>query len=164
MPRLCTICTHSKRDEIDQALVEGKQPLTSLATIFDVTEISLRRHKANHLPERLVKAEGAREVAQADSLLDQVKGLRNKAYSILLQAEKAGDLKIALQGVREARNCLELLGKLQGELDERPTVNILLSPQWISVRAVLIDALLPFPDARAAAAAALLEVDGGSGG
>jgi len=161
MPRPCTICTHPKCDEIDQALVEGKQPLTSLATIYDVSEIALRRHKANHLPEQLVKAEGAREAAQADNLLDQVRGLRNKAYSILLSAEKAGDLKTALQGVREARSCLELLGKLQGELDERPQINILLSPQWIEVRAVLLNALLPYPEVRQVVSKALLEVDHG---
>ena len=47
-----------------------------------------------------------------------------------------------------------------GELDTRPTVNVLLSPRWVEVRAVLLDALAPFPEARTSAAAALLEIGG----
>jgi len=158
MSRPCTVCTHPKREEIDKLLVEGKLPNTTISSLFDVTEIALRRHRANHLPEKLVRAEGAREAAQAEDLLDQVKGLRNKTYGILLQAEKAGDLRVALSAIKEARACLELLAKLIGELDERPQVNVLLSPQWIQVRAVLLNALQPYPEARQAASLALLEV------
>ncbi len=163
MPRPCTICTHPQREEIDKALVEGKQAFTSLATLYDVSEIALRRHKKNHLPEQLVKAEGAKEAAQAEDLLEQLKGLRNKAYSILLQAEKSGELRTALSAIKEARSCLELLAKLIGELDERPQVNVLLMPEWIQVRTQVLYALQPFPEARQAVSEALLLEAGDEG-
>jgi hypothetical protein len=33
---------------------------------------------------------------------------------------------------------LELLGKLAGELDERPVVNLNVSPEWLELRAVIV--------------------------
>ena len=58
------------------------------------------RHKANHLPAKLVMAEKAKEVAQADSLLDQVRDLQGRALAILDQAEMSGDLRTALGAIR----------------------------------------------------------------
>jgi len=101
---------------------------------------------------------GRREV-DADNLLGQVANLQRQAQVIKDKAEATGDLKTALQGIRELCRIIELLAKLRGELDTRPVVNVLLSPQWVMVRAVLFEALSPFPEARQAAAAALLEVD-----
>ena len=112
------------------------------------------------MPSKLVKAQEAREVAKADSLLDQVTELRDKALAILAKAEKAGELRTALQGVREAKGCLELLARLQGELQGRTTVNILINPQWLSLRAVILQALDGYPEARLAVAQALQEAEG----
>ena len=71
-------------------------------------------------PVKLVKAQEAEEVTQADDLLDQVRDLRAGALAILGKAEEAGELS-ALAAIREARGDLELLAKLLGELDERPS-------------------------------------------
>jgi hypothetical protein len=159
MPRRCSVCTHPQVEKINAALVAGDASVRSLASLYAVSESALRRHKSNHLPATLARAQDAAEVANADGLLNQVEDLRSKAYSILLKAEAAGDLRTALAAIREARGCLELLARLLGELQEQPVINILLSPQWVTIRTVLLDALTPFPEARVAAAAALLEVD-----
>jgi hypothetical protein len=119
------------------------------------------RHKAEHLPASLAKAEAAKETALADDLLGQVKALRNRAISILTKAEAAGDLRTALLGIREARSCVELLLEVEGELNRVPQVNILIAPQWIAVRTALMAALSDFPEARASVAQALLQVDHG---
>ena len=119
------------------------------------------RHKANHLPAKLVLATAAEEVAQADDLLDQVRDLQGRAYAILNRAEKTGELKTALSAIREARGNLELLAKLLGELDERPVVNLNLSPEWLELRTVIVGALEPYRDARGAV---LRAIDGASNG
>src|SRR5690606_14632570 len=115
MPRRCTVCGHEKVEEINRLLLEGVS-LRDLAGQYSISKTALHRHKKDHLPAKLVKAQEAREIAKADSLLDQVIELRDKALSILDKAEQAGDLRTALQGVREAKGCLELLARLQGEL------------------------------------------------
>jgi hypothetical protein len=93
-------------------------------------------------------AQAAEEVAQADSLLEQVRDLQSRAYGILDKAEAADDLRTALGAIREARGNLELLAKLLGELDERPTLNVTVSPEWLELRTVIVGALEPHPQAR----------------
>ena len=66
------VCGHRKRLEIDRALLEG-QSLRDIARRTGTTASSLQRHKAEHLTRSLVKAHEAREVARADSLLDDVR-------------------------------------------------------------------------------------------
>lgn len=153
MPRKCTICEHPRVEEINTALLDGV-PLRDIAGQFSVSKTALHRHK-EHIPAGLVKAQEAQEVARADNLLDQVVELRDRALSILTKAEQAGDLKTALQGIREARGCLELLARLQGELQEGTTINILVNPQWIELRTLILKALEPYPEARLRLAQAL---------
>ena len=120
----------------------------------------MRRHRGNHLPAKLAMAQAAEEAAEADTLLDQVKGLQGRAYALLDKAEEAGELKTALSAIREARGNLELLAKLLGELDERPVVNLNVSPEWLELRAVSVTALEPHPEAMGAVVGALEGADG----
>ena len=157
MPRSCTVCAHPKREGIDRALVGGASN-RSVASLHDVSEAAVRRHKGKHLPAKLVMAQAAEEVAEADTLLDQVKGLQARAYALLDKAEEAGELRTALSAIREARGNLELLAKLLGDLDERPVTNVLVSAEWVTVRTAMMEALSPYPQARLAVAERLLEL------
>jgi len=157
MARKCTICEHPQVEEINRLLVESV-PYRSIAKQFSISESALFRHK-KHIPEKLAKAKEAKEITKADNLLEQVIALRDKALSILEKAEKSGDLRTALQGIKEARSTLELLAKLQGELQEGTTINILVNPQWIELRTLILKALEPYPEARLRLAQALKEAE-----
>jgi transposase-like protein len=161
MPRRCTVCDHPKRHSIDEALVSSA-PYRSVAKRFGLSESAVYRHKTEHLPAHLLKATEVEEAAQADDLLDQVRDLQAHALDILERAEKAGDLRTALAAISQARGNLELLGKLAGELDERPVVNLNVSPEWLELRAVIITALEPYSDARGAVLRALEAEGNGS--
>jgi hypothetical protein len=113
------------------------------------------RHKTEHLPVHLLKAREVEQVAQADDLLKQVRNLQVHTLDILECAEKTGDLRTALAAISQARSNLELLGKLAGELDERPVVNLNVSPEWLELRAVIIGALESHPAAHRAVLGAL---------
>jgi transposase-like protein len=128
MPRRCTVCDHPQRHNINEALVSGG-PYRSVAKRFGLSESAVYRHKTEHLPAHLSKAREAEEAAQADDLLEQVRNLQAHALDILERAEKAGDLRTALAAISQARGNIELLGKLAGELDERPVVNLNVSPE-----------------------------------
>lgn len=158
MARKSTIETHKDRGAIEAALLEG-QSLRNIAEQYSVSVTALHRHKNEGIHPTLSKAQEAQEAARADDLLAQVRHLQVKALNILEKAEKANDLKAATGAIREARACLELLAKLQGELDERPVVNLTLNPVWLEVRSVLLVALEPFPEAREAVAKALQGVN-----
>jgi hypothetical protein len=154
MPRRCTVCDYPERHSIDEALVTGA-PYRSVAKRFRLSESAVYRHKTEHLPTHLLKAREVEEVAQADDLLEQVRNLQTHALDILGRAEKAGDLRTALAAISQARGNLELLGKLAGELDERPVVNLNFSPEWLELRAVIVGALEPHPAAHRAVLRAL---------
>jgi hypothetical protein len=159
MPRSCTVCDHAEKDAINQALA-GSASNRSVASIYDVSEAAVRRHKANHLPAKLVMAEQAAEVVEANNLLHQVGDLRRRALAILDKAEEAGELRTALSAIKEARGNLELLAKLLGELDERPVVNLNISPEWLELRTVIVGALEPHPEALRAVVGALEGAEG----
>lgn len=160
MPRTCTVCPHPEREAIDAALVSGESTGKISGRYRTIDERALRRHRANHLPASLAKARDAEEVSRADDLLSQVRDLQGRALDILEKAEAAGEMRTALGAIREARGNLELLAKLLGELDERP-VNVLVSPQWLELRAVIVAALQPHPDAREAILDAIGSADNG---
>ena len=160
MPRRCTVCDHPERHSIDEALVTGAS-YRSVAKRFRLSDSAAYRHKSEHLPTHLLKAREVEQVAQADDLLDQVRNLQTHALDILELAEQTGDLKTALAAISQARGNLELLGKLAGELDERPVVNLNVSPEWLELRAVIVGALEPHPAAHTAVLRALESVDDG---
>jgi hypothetical protein len=161
VPRRCTVCAHPELEIINRALVGG-EPYRSVANRYEsLSQAAVQRHQENHLPATLAKAREAEEVAHADDLLDQVRGLQARTLAILEAAEETSQHRTALAAIREARSNLELLAKLLGELDERPQINVLISPEWLELRAVIVGALEPHPDARGAVLRAL---DGGSNG
>jgi len=157
LPRKCTICEHPQVDEINKLLLEGVS-LRDIARQYSVSRAALHRHK-DHIPADLAKAREAKEVAQADNLLDQLKDLQRRTLAILQAAEQDNDHGMALKAIKEARGNLELLAKLLGELQERQVINILVAPEWVSLRAVILTALEPYPEAKHALAEALKGVE-----
>ncbi len=160
MPRTCTACAHESRSEIDRGLVAG-EPLRTIADRWSVSKTALIRHRESHLPSALVRAREAEEVARADVLLSQMCGLHDRTLAILSASEDAGELRTALGAIREARGNLELLAKLLGEINDAPRINVLISAEWTSIRAAMLDALAPYPDARSAVAEELLRMEAG---
>src|SRR5215203_1618150 len=160
MPRRCTVCDHPERRGIDETLVTGA-PYRSVAKRFELSESAVYRHKTEHLPAKMLRAKEVEEVAQADDLLEQVRDLQAHSLGILERAERAGDLRTALAAISQARGNLELLGKLAGELDERPVVNLNVSTEWLQLRAVIVGALEPHPAAHRAVLKALKSASNG---
>ena len=160
MPRRCAVCDHPESHSIDEAQMVAA-PYRSVAKRFELSESAVYRHKTEHLPAHLLKAKEIEETARADDLLEQVRHLQAHALDILERAETTGDLRTALAAVSQARGNLELLGKLAGELDERPVVNLNVAPEWLELRAVIVGALEPHPAAHGAVLRALEGADNG---
>lgn len=160
MPRPCTVCKHESREIIDEMLMVKNDSFREVSGRFGLARSSLQRHKAEHIPKRLAKAQEAEVVAEADDLLAKVLNIEQTANRIAKRAEEEGDLRTAISGCRELARLVELLAKLQGVLKEGTTVNVLVQPQWIQTRNVIVEALRDFPDARIAVADALHRIEG----
>ncbi len=113
--KTCRVCLHPKRSEVDAALLAG-EPYRTVSDRFGPSKTALLRHR-EHVPAALAEARQAERVADADSLLDKVRGLEADARRIGAAAEKAGDARTALAAVRELIRIVDLLGRLRGELD-----------------------------------------------
>ncbi len=130
--KTCAVCSHPSRAEIDRLLVE-KVSLRDIAGRFGVSRSALSRH-AGHIPGALVAAKEAGKVADAGTLLDQVQGLVVRATGILDGAERDKNHQTALAAIREVRGCLELLGKVSGELRTSASAIAVANAQTVSVR------------------------------
>jgi hypothetical protein len=153
----CKICQRPDRERIDAAIVIGKS-LNSIAVDCGISPSSVQRHRDKCLAATLAKAAPAVAAAEIDhgtNLAASAAQLRDKALSILAKAERAGDLKTALIGVREAARCVDLLGRVTGDLDTGITLNVAVAPSLTQLQQAILLALGPFPEARRAVVSAL---------
>jgi hypothetical protein len=172
MPRepRCSVCRSPHRDEIDRALIGGTPSRRVAAQFGSVSRAAIQRHAASHLPVSLVQAVHVQEIARADTLLDEVRNQVSRADRLFAEAEAVLDgakangdvrgvlsaIKVASLAARECRNNLELVGRVAGELrGEGGQVNVVASPEWVALRAAIIEALTPYPEALAAVVRAL---------
>jgi len=158
MAKQCLVCAHPAVATIDEALVAGKE-CTGLSGLFRLSVDSLRRHRRAHLPAAAVVRREAAEEERAETLVEQAQALHRKTLEALDGADAAGDRAMVLRAVREARRNLELMARLLGEIDDRPQINILWSPEWMRIRDAMLEALDPFPAARLAVAEAMVRLE-----
>lgn len=150
--RASTVDAHKHREEIETAIARGT-PVRAVADQFGLSKSAVHRHKSV-MVERMSGAPTAGETS-ADELLQKLRTLQGEAEGILARAKRAGNHRDALGAIKESRSIIELLAKMLGELQSGTTVNITVSNQWVALRADLMTALEPFPEARVAVMHAL---------
>jgi hypothetical protein len=160
LARTCTVCTHTDHEAIDKAIVSGESK-RRISDRYGVSQTSLQRHKDNHVSPALVKMHEKREERRAGKLLDRVEELYDDAREVLETAKANGSGSLSLGAIRELRSTLDLIGRLTGELDDRPTstVNVLVAPDWLVVREAMFEVLARHPVAQAEVASRLLELE-----
>jgi hypothetical protein len=70
-----------------------------------------------------VEAKDAKEICRAESLLDKLASLKFDAERITQKAEIKDDLKTALSGIREQSRIIEILAKMQGQI-QQPKIDL----------------------------------------
>jgi hypothetical protein len=98
-------------------------PNRRVATQYGLNEASVRRHRAEHLAAKVVKAQAGRDLLESESLAEQINTLRRRvdilftdATELLQKSKDGGDSKVALQAINSAR---ALRFRIQG-VDARP--------------------------------------------
>jgi hypothetical protein len=163
VPRVCTVCSHPKRAEIDRALLAG-EPFRHIAARFDTSTAALQRHKAEHLSERMAQVAERNAEADVRTALDvvaQLKAINGASLSILKEARDRRDGELALKAIDRIQKQIELQAKLIDLINDGATINIIVSPEWVRLRTVILTALHPYPDAAQAVARRLQVIEGG---
>lgn len=111
MPRICTICSSPHRAEIDEALTRG-EPNRRIAARCGVSETSLRRHAAEHLPRAIVLAKSAEDETRADDLLSILREAVADARRLRAKAEGEGDYRGAIGAVKALGDLVEVLASV----------------------------------------------------
>ncbi len=110
--RRCTVCDHKARMAIDLDLT-GSETYRTIAGRYGLAETSLKRHRANHLKSRLVRAIARRDDKDADTLIASVLDALAKTQAILAGAD---DPDLKSRAIDRLHRGLELRGKVTGEI------------------------------------------------
>jgi hypothetical protein len=156
----CSVCSHPDATLINQALIIERQSNRAITRQYDLSKDAVRRHR-EHVPQLLVKASQAMEVANADALLDRIEDLYAEAKGVLEAGKGESDHRLVLMAIDRAGKQLETLAEMRGELNRQPQVNVALvhHPDYARLREAILVALEPHPEARWAVAAALRGVE-----
>lgn len=117
MPRVCAICSHKRRLEIDRAVVQGRA-ISKIALEFGVPEWSVRAHAENHLSRQLLKADEIRSALDSQSLAREMTDLVDRTKRILDSSEADGQRAVSLAAIRELRASYEFMVKLSMTLHQ----------------------------------------------
>lgn len=156
--RVCTVCGDKSRKAIEKALVEGGS-YRDIAGRYGVSKSAVERHAKRCVPERLARAAEVRERVNGDALLGRLEELRSETLAVL-ESVRGRDDAVALKAIQRLEKQLELAGRLIGELRDGSTVNVLVSPEWVALRTVILGVLERHPEARRDVSAALEEAGG----
>jgi hypothetical protein len=167
----CTVCSHRERAQIDTALARGVAA-PAIARRFKLGTDSIYRHSWKHLPPQLratllagpdlegIDLDKLKET-ESQSLLANLVALRHRLFAALDCAEEYQDAGMLTRVASQLHQNLELTGKLLGDLGVGSTtnVNVLVMPAYIELRVALVQALSAFPEARAAVAQAVHQLE-----
>lgn len=171
------IATHPDRAQIEIGLANGVS-LRALGKRYGLHESQLSRYRKNHMSEELVarlRVRGLRsdeELAEvreieSKSLLDHLVYQRARAYAVADRARDIAHDDAELRAIESAGRASERIGKLLGEMGavinnttNNLQVNLTSSPDYHILRTRLIRALRPYPEAQAAVAGALADLEG----
>jgi hypothetical protein len=153
MGRKSKIESHSDWKIIVKQLASGEEYSNIIQDYPELTWFDLDYYANNKLHKIISKSDELKAEIEGDlgnDTLAEVRALKTRAMETLEQAQKAGDLKTALIGIREARGCLETCLKAEGQLKDGSQITIINNPEWVELRTLIITALDDFPQAKAA--------------
>lgn len=182
MARRCTLCEHPDRIALDKALISG-MPFRRVAARFSVSSSAAFRHKRDHLPKvlakgmhssagkqdaytaeifRFQKEKVAEETRHAIDAFQQLRAINSACLEVLTKARAAGKHSTLLRAADRVAKHIDLQARLLGEIQDAPTVNVLVMPEWQNLRQLIVEALRPFPEARLAVSKVIESVSAGS--
>lgn len=153
---LCSICSSKYLAAIEAALASGESK-SAVGRRHGVSRHAIKRHVEHSIEGVIVQASRPELEGKLHDLDGRLVALEAVLQRTLDDALATGKATVVTAVSSEIRKTLESLAKLRGQLDERPVVNLAVVPEFRAMTSRLLDALLPYPEARFAAAKALVD-------
>jgi hypothetical protein len=118
MPRVCSVCVHDRRLEIDRRLIQRVGNYTEIAEEFGLGMPAIRNHALNHLSRQLSTTYGRRELLQSTEMVDELKEVLENAKSIFHRNYTEGRDNTALKALDSIRMTLELVARIAAYIHE----------------------------------------------
>ncbi len=161
MPRKCKICHHEERAAIERDILNGDPGRVVANRYESLSQAAVQRHMENHMAKALAKTREVTELSDADRLRNELEEVKEDVRRLKAKAEAEGDIKTALLGCDKALKALDLEARVAQIIKEAPTINVLISPEWLELRTVIVQALTSHPEASRDVLRALEGVDDG---
>jgi hypothetical protein len=124
--------------------------MTAVASDFGVSYNKIYYHCKNEHHLRGIQPDPEGDLADARAIYREIALWHKEAKDLYKEAKESGNGGLALKGLDKALKCLELLARIQGQIQDVTQINVLVNPQWVSLRTTIIEALEPYPEAREA--------------
>jgi hypothetical protein len=157
--RRCHVCNHPKRPEIDLALAMGCSMRQIAERFKPLSRDAVWRHGNAHLTPEMRAALATKILAregdmrrvlleEGTSIVEALKAVRGPLFGLYLAAVDLGDGKAAGALAGRLHESLALAAELTPHASISIT-NVLLSPDFMRLRADLLRVLARYPEARA---------------
>jgi predicted transcriptional regulator len=145
----CKLCNSPQRGDIEKRIVARELTQVDAAAIIHATPSAISRHMRNCFPRKVAEFVKA-DAAKADTLnvIDALTKSHETTLRILQDSLDKGDRKTALLALQTEMKQLELMARLNGQLNKSPQIGLQLSPEYVELKAILNDTLAPFPELR----------------
>ncbi len=171
MPKYSAIENHPERGRIEHDLASGT-PVRIVQRKYGLSRDQCYRHlrkipeqfKAEKVAERLGDAKDleALKTEEGEGLLKNLKWQRVRLLSVQDAAYELADIDLVGRIARHIHHNIEMTGRYLGEFAKRSfqtNISLLVTPEYMQLRAKLIQALRPFPEARQAVAEVLRKTE-----
>lgn len=152
----CKVCRHPKRSEIEKQLAARALTTVEVAKIVDCHNSTVSRHMLRCVAPNVREFVRAKaKERQSLNVLDQLRQSHQTTLQILDAALSEGKDRVALKALEVELKQLELNARITGQFSDAPQVNLMMAPEFVKLKQVIVDRLLPYPDARLALSEAL---------
>jgi len=118
MNNKCSVCSHPDHQKIDLALVSG-DPIRSLVIQYDLGKDSLRRHRKNHIQEKLIASQAVQIAKEGDTIASRQLEVYRRALAVQKKTEAKEDWPNTLLAMDKALKALEPLLASYLELEKQ---------------------------------------------
>jgi len=137
----------AKKEQQVREMLLDKKPIRAIARDTGFSRKAIETYRDESLPEKLIQARNIKDIAEADDVVEQIRCIQARTLAVLDEVESKGDHALFFKGIREVRENAKLSAELVGKLATQPTINVLVLPEWLTLRERIVAALRPYPEA-----------------